>query len=100
MLELKLNGRVMQDESTADMIFPVAALIEFVSTHMRLLPGDVISTGSPAGNGTHYGRYLQPGDVVEGRIAGLGLQRFACVAEDLADGAAVHRPFIALADPA
>lgn len=100
MLEFKLNGQVMQDESTADMIFPVAALIEFVSTHMRLLPGDVISTGSPAGNGTHFGRYLQAGDIVEGRIEGLGVQRFTCVAEALPDVAAMHRPFIALAAPA
>jgi 2-keto-4-pentenoate hydratase/2-oxohepta-3-ene-1,7-dioic acid hydratase in catechol pathway len=96
MLELRLNGEPMQRESTADMIFPVASLIEFVSTHMSLLPGDVISTGSPAGNGTQYGRFLQPGDVVEGRIEGLGLQRFSCVAEQMAAGASMHRPFVPL----
>ncbi len=100
MLELRLNGTIMQNESTADMIFPVAALIEFISTHMKLLPGDVISTGSPAGNGTHHGRYLQPGDVVEGRIAGLGLQKFSCVAETMDAGAVVHRPFVPLEDEA
>ena len=99
MLELRLNGQVMQHESTADMVFPVAALIEFVSTHMSLLPGDVISTGSPAGNGTHHSRYLQPGDLVEGRIEGLGSQRFSCVAEQLGAGAMTHRPFIALTEP-
>jgi len=98
-LELRLNGQVMQHESTADMIFPVAALIEFVSTHMSLLPGDVISTGSPAGNGTHHGRFLQPGDLVEGRIEGLGSQRFSCVAEQLGAGAMTHRPFVALTEP-
>jgi 2-keto-4-pentenoate hydratase/2-oxohepta-3-ene-1,7-dioic acid hydratase in catechol pathway len=96
MLELRLNGAIMQRESTADMIFPVTSLIEFISTHMLLLPGDVISTGSPAGNGTHHGRYLQAGDVVEGRIDGLGLQRFACIAEEIDAGAVVHRPFVAL----
>lgn len=99
MLELRLNDRVMQQESTADMIFPVATLIEFISTHMTLMPGDIISTGSPAGNGTHHGRYLQPGDRVEGRIGGLGLQRFSCVAEQLAEGAVTHRPFVPLEEP-
>lgn len=99
MLELRLNDQVMQHESTADMVFPVATLIEFISTHMKLYPGDIICTGSPAGNGTHYGRYLEPGDRVEGRIAGLGAQRFSCVAEELDDGAMTHRPFIALEEP-
>ena len=99
MLELRLNDQVMQHESTADMIFPVATLIEFISTHMMLQPGDIISTGSPAGNGTHHGRFLQPGDRVEGRIAGLGAQRFSCVAERLAQGAATHRPFVPLEEP-
>lgn len=99
MLELRLNDQVMQHENTADMIFPVTTLIEFISTHMTLMPGDIISTGSPAGNGTHHGRYLQPGDRVEGRIEGLGLQRFSCVAEQLAEGATTHRPFVPLQEP-
>ena len=80
-ITLKLNGQTMQDESTADMIFGVARIIEFVSSHVRLLPGDVVLTGSPSGNGTHYGRYIQDGDVLEGSIAGLGTQRNRCVAE-------------------
>lgn len=80
-ITLKLNGKVMQDESTADMIYPVARLIEWASTHMELRPGDVLLTGSPSGNGTHYNRYLQPGDVMEGSITGLGVQRNACIAE-------------------
>ncbi len=80
-ITLKLNGEVMQDESTADMIFGVAVLIEFISRHVRLLPGDVVLTGSPSGNGTHYGRFIQDGDVLEGAIAGLGEQRNRCVAE-------------------
>src|SRR5690606_14410687 len=78
---LKLTGEVMQDESTADMIFDVARLIEALSQHCVLLPGDLICTGSPAGNGVHYGRFLQPGDVLEGSITGLGTQRNPCVAE-------------------
>jgi len=80
-ITLKLNGQVMQDESTADMIFGVARIIEFISSHVRLLPGDVVLTGSPSGNGTHYNRYIQAGDVLEGEIAGLGVQRNRCVAE-------------------
>ncbi len=78
-LTLKLNGQVMQDEETADMIFSVARLIEYVSTGVELQPGDVICTGSPAGNGAHYGRFIQHGDVLEGAITGLGVQRNPCV---------------------
>jgi 2,4-didehydro-3-deoxy-L-rhamnonate hydrolase len=81
-ITLKLNGRTMQDESTADMIFGVARLIETLSTFCLLQPGDLICTGSPAGNGMHYGRFLQPGDVVEGSITGLGSIRNMCVAEN------------------
>jgi 2-keto-4-pentenoate hydratase/2-oxohepta-3-ene-1,7-dioic acid hydratase in catechol pathway len=80
-ITLKLNGQTMQDESTADMIFGVARIIEFLSSHVRLLPGDLVLTGSPSGNGTHYGRFIQDGDVLEGSIAGLGTQRNRCVAE-------------------
>jgi 2-keto-4-pentenoate hydratase/2-oxohepta-3-ene-1,7-dioic acid hydratase in catechol pathway len=80
-IELKLNGRVMQDESTADMIFGVARLVEHVSSVVQLLPGDLICTGSPAGNGTHYNRFLQPGDVVEGAITGLGRMRTPVISE-------------------
>lgn len=84
-LTLKLNGQVMQDESTSDMIFTVAHLIEYLSASVELQPGDVICTGSPAGNGMHYGRFIQDGDVLEGSISGprmgLGTQRNPCVVE-------------------
>jgi 2-keto-4-pentenoate hydratase/2-oxohepta-3-ene-1,7-dioic acid hydratase in catechol pathway len=80
-LTLKLNGKVMQDESSADMIYGVARLIEYLSAHVQLLPGDLICTGSPAGNGAHYNRFLQAGDVMEASIDGLGTQRNPCVAE-------------------
>lgn len=80
-LELKLNGEVKQDESTSDMIFDVARLIEHVSSLVQLMPGDVICTGSPAGNGTHYNRFLRPGDLLECAITGLGCQRTPVVAE-------------------
>jgi 2,4-didehydro-3-deoxy-L-rhamnonate hydrolase len=82
---LKLNGQVMQDEETSDMIFSVARLIEYLSQGVELQPGDVICTGSPAGNGMHYNRFIRGGDVIEGSIKGasvdLGTQRNACVAE-------------------
>ena len=80
-ITLKLNGEVMQDESTSDMLFNVARLIEYTSNLVELWPGDVLLTGSPKGNGTHYNRYLQAGDVVEGSISGLGVMRNVCVAE-------------------
>lgn len=80
-LTLKLNGQVMQDEGTDDMIFGVARLIEYISQHVQLWPGDLICTGSPRGNGMHYNRFLRPGDVLEGTISGLGTQRNTCIAE-------------------
>lgn len=75
---LKLNGQVMQNESTSDMIFNVAQLVSHASWNMPLLPGDLVLTGSPAGNGAHWGRLLRDGDVMEGSISGLGTQRVAC----------------------
>jgi 2,4-didehydro-3-deoxy-L-rhamnonate hydrolase len=80
-VELKLNGETKQDESTSDMIFGVARLIEHLSSVVQLMPGDLICTGSPSGNGTHYNRFLQPGDMVESSITGLGAQRTPVVAD-------------------
>lgn len=81
-ITLKLNGELMQNESTADMVFDVARIIEFLSGHVQLWPGDLIATGSPAGNGTHYNRFLKPGDMIEGSITGLGTQRNPCITEE------------------
>ncbi|MEU9352442.1 fumarylacetoacetate hydrolase family protein [Streptomyces griseoloalbus] len=78
---LKLNGETMQDESTKDMIFNVARMVAYASQTARLLPGDLVLTGSPAGNGMHWGRLLRDGDVMEGSVTGLGVQRTRCVAE-------------------
>jgi 2,4-didehydro-3-deoxy-L-rhamnonate hydrolase len=78
-ITLRLNGETMQDESTADMIFGIPELIEHISAITPLRPGDLLLTGSPAGNGAHYGRYLRAGDVMESTITGLGTQRNACV---------------------
>ncbi|MBK8286545.1 MAG: fumarylacetoacetate hydrolase family protein [Ahniella sp.] len=81
-IRLSLNGQVMQDEGTDDMIFGVAKLIEFVSSYVQLLPGDIIMTGSPSGNGTHYNRFLRNGDLMLGEIDGIvGAQLVRCVAE-------------------
>ncbi|MFI6012126.1 fumarylacetoacetate hydrolase family protein [Streptomyces sp. NPDC051243] len=78
---LRLNGDTMQDESTKDMLFGVARLVSYISQTARLLPGDLVLTGSPAGNGMHWGRLLRDGDVMEGSITGLGVQRTRCVEE-------------------
>jgi 2,4-diketo-3-deoxy-L-fuconate hydrolase len=84
-LTLRHNGRTMQDEGTDDMIFDCARLIESLSKLLVLQPGDLICTGSPAGNGIHHGVLLRAGDVLEGTITGplvsLGTQRNRCVPE-------------------
>lgn len=66
-LVTRVNGEVKQDENTSDLIFGVPALIEFVSSYVTLLPGDVIMTGTPSGVGP-----LQDGDRVEVEIEGIG----------------------------
>jgi 2,4-diketo-3-deoxy-L-fuconate hydrolase len=74
---LKVNGDFRQKGSTSKMIFDVPTLVSYVSEFMTLLPGDVISTGTPAGVGLGMKppKYLQPGDVVELGIDGLGESR-------------------------
>ena len=81
-ITLELNGQVMQNESTSDMLFSIERQIEYVSSYARLLPGDILATGSPAGNGMHHGRFLRPGDVMRGSITGLGTQINRCIAEE------------------
>jgi 2-keto-4-pentenoate hydratase/2-oxohepta-3-ene-1,7-dioic acid hydratase in catechol pathway len=72
-----VNGEARQRGSTANMIFTVRHLVAYVSRFMSLRAGDVISTGTPAGvaHGMKPPRYLQPGDVVEMGITGLGVQK-------------------------
>ncbi|MBN8652792.1 MAG: fumarylacetoacetate hydrolase family protein [Cytophagales bacterium] len=74
---LKVNGTMMQYNNTDDMIFEIPFLVSYISQFMTLLPGDVISTGTPSGvgHGFHPPVYLKPGDVVELGIEGLGEQR-------------------------
>ena len=80
-LWLKVNGEKLQDSNTADMAFPVRHLVHYLSQFMTLLPGDVISTGTPSGVGLGFNppRYLQPGDHVELGITGLGEQHQTAV---------------------
>ncbi len=80
-VRLELNGQVMQDASTSDLLFDVPALISAASQTTPLLPGDLLLTGSPAGNGQHWKRFLRDGDVMTGSIGGLGTQVVRCVAE-------------------
>ncbi|ULQ56989.1 fumarylacetoacetate hydrolase family protein [Flavihumibacter rivuli] len=76
-LWLTVNGQKMQDGTTADLIFTIPHIIAYVSQFMTLLPGDIISTGTPAGVGLGMNPqvYLKPGDVVELGIDGLGSSR-------------------------
>lgn len=81
-LWMKLNGTVMQDGNTSNFIFNIPHLISYTSQFMTLLPGDIISTGTPAGVGLGMkpNLYLKPGDVVELGVDGLGVARQTLVA--------------------
>lgn len=80
-LWLKVNGKVMQDGSTANMIYKVPFVVSYLSQFMTLLPGDVISTGTPAGVGMGMKPpvFVKAGDVIELGIDGLGEQRQVAV---------------------
>lgn len=81
-LWLKVNDEMLQDSNTDDMVFKIPTLVSYLSQFMTLLPGDVISTGTPFGVGLGFKppRYLNPGDVVELGIENLGTQRQVAVA--------------------
>jgi 2-keto-4-pentenoate hydratase/2-oxohepta-3-ene-1,7-dioic acid hydratase in catechol pathway len=81
-LWLRLNGKTVQQSCTSDMIFNVPYIVSYVSQFMTLLPGDIISTGTPSGVGLGMKppRYLKPGDIVELGIDGLGSSRQEAVA--------------------
>ena len=80
-LWLKLNGEVMQKSNTSDFIFNIQYVVSYISQFMTLLPGDIISTGTPfgVGMGLTPPRYLKEGDVVELGIEGLGTSKQRCV---------------------
>ncbi len=80
-LWLKVNGKEMQNSNTSDFIFNVEEVISYISQFMTLLPGDIISTGTPfgVGLGLNPPKYLKEGDVVELGIDGLGISKQTCV---------------------
>lgn len=80
-MKLTVNGTVHQDASTAQQIFPVAAVIEFISSFVTLEPGDIISTGTAAGVGSTSETFLKPGDEVEATISGIGTLKSPVIAE-------------------
>lgn len=94
-IQLKLNGDIMQDWPISDMIFTPEQLLSYASERIRLIPGDLLITGSPPGNGAmHGGRWLRPGDVMESTITYLGVQTNAVIAEDAGGGTPTYGPFI------
>lgn len=81
-LWLKVNDKMMQDGTTANLIFNIPFLVSYVSQFMTMLPGDIISTGTPVGvgHGMKPPVYLKPGDVMELGIDGLGTGKQKCIA--------------------
>ena len=79
-LWLKLNGQTLQNSSTSDFIFNVEHVVSYISQYMSLLPGDIISTGTPSGVGLGLNppRFLKEGDVVELGVENLGIARQVC----------------------
>ncbi len=72
-LRTRINGRVVQEGNTANLIFSVASAVAWLSRTITLLPGDIIATGTPAGVGGPQGIFLRDGDTVEVEIDGLGV---------------------------
>ncbi|ETW14132.1 fumarylacetoacetate hydrolase [Roseivivax marinus] len=83
-LSLSVNGETMQSSNTSDMIFGVAHIISYMSRFMRLVPGDIIATGTPegVGMGMKPQRFLRAGDVMELSVEGLGTQRQTVLAAE------------------
>jgi len=81
-LWLKLNGEMVQNSNTSDFIFNIQEVVSYISQFMTLLPGDIISTGTPFGVGLGFDppKYLKPGDVVALGIDGLGTSKQKCKA--------------------
>ena len=80
-MKLSVGTSLKQNATTGQQIFPVAAVIEFISNICTLEPGDIISTGTPAGVGNATGTYLKPGDTMEAWIEGIGSLHSQVVAE-------------------
>ena len=71
-LRFWLNGDLRQDANTRDMIWSIPEQLVRITEHVTLEPGDVVSTGTPAGVGLGTGQWMKPGDTLEGEITGLG----------------------------
>lgn len=82
-IQMRLNGQVMQDDSTKSMVFGVAAVVSYLSQYMTLLPGTAIMTGTPGGvgNARKPPIFLRPGDLCEVEIEGIGVLQNPVVAE-------------------
>jgi 2,4-didehydro-3-deoxy-L-rhamnonate hydrolase len=76
----KVNGHYEQQGNTNDMLFPVYEMLAYFSRHMRLVPGDVLATGTPPGVGMGKNRFLAVGDILECGITNLGVQRHEIIA--------------------
>lgn len=83
-VELVLNGETVQSSNTSDMIFTVRQIVSYMSRFMKLVPGDIIATGTPegVGMGMKPQRFLKPGDRMEIEVEGLGRQFQTCVSGD------------------
>jgi 2-keto-4-pentenoate hydratase/2-oxohepta-3-ene-1,7-dioic acid hydratase in catechol pathway len=94
-IRLKLNGDTMQDWPTTDMIFSPEQFLSYASERVRLVPGDLLITGSPPGNAASHGnRWMRPGDVIESEITYLGRQTNNVVAEETGGRKPTFGPFI------
>ena len=80
---IRVNGRVLQDSNTAEMIYPIPYLLQYLSEAFTLLPGDIIATGTPHGAGAFRDPplWLDDGDLVEVEVEGLGVLRNRCVVD-------------------
>jgi 2-keto-4-pentenoate hydratase/2-oxohepta-3-ene-1,7-dioic acid hydratase in catechol pathway len=81
-MELRVNGEVRQKDRTSKMEWDIDFLLSYVNARSRLLPGDLLFTGTPAGVALEDGRFLKPGDVIEVEIENIGVLRNRVVASD------------------
>lgn len=94
-IKLSVSGQIMQDWPISDMIFVPEQILSYASERIRLVPGDLLITGSPPGNGAMHGnRWLRPGDVIDSEITFLGRQRNRVVAEAAGNRSPTFGPFI------
>ncbi len=84
-ISLTVDGKTMQKATTGEMVFPVAAVISFLSDLVTLQPGDVIATGTPSGVGSATGTFLKPGQVVRATVDPIGTLENPVEAEDVDD---------------